>query len=842
MSTYTYDGITYRRIGTTSTAEVISVDVGVDGDRSTVIFLDNVLINGVDCTVTTITSTTTEQTFSTIRLPSGLVTIGNDAFYGSNLQYTCDTNGLNIVSTMRFPDTLQSIGDRAFMGSGAGNKYQFATTIFNDGLLQIGDYAFTGATTNNGQLTIPASVTNIGDYAFCEFNDSINPHPVTQLIVNNPLVTNVFLDSFNSLLGSIYIQYYSGSSIKFGTVTSYDELPENWKKISQYYQQVTPSQVPFTIDDNIYYQSINGLTAEALYPVDNTLSSPIIKGSVTINSVVLPVTLIAENCFNGYTSLISLTIPNSVTTIGSYAFYNCSSLTSLTIPNSVTTIGSYAFQNCSSLTSLTIPNSVTTISSYAFSYCISLTSVTIPISTTLIDIAVFYYCSSLTQVIILNPLTCNVNSSSFTDMRNGTSYYGSSITFGTVTSYDELPENWKTISQYYQVVTPSQVPFTIDDNIYYQSINGLTAEALYPVDNTLSSPIIKGSVTINSVVLPVTLIAENCFNGYTSLISLTIPNSVTTIGSYAFYNCSSLTSLTIPNSVTTIGSYAFQNCSSLTSLTIPNSVTTISSYAFSYCISLTSVTIPISTTLIDIAVFYYCSSLTQVIILNPLTCNVNSSSFTDMRNGTSYYGSSITFGTVSSYNELPANWKTISQYYETQNYASPLVCFKEDSKILTSSGYKLIQELKKGDSIKTLKNGYKQVELIGKREMYHVACKDRIKDQLYKCSSDKYPELFEDLIITGCHSILVDNFINDEQKEMVYNLHNRFYVTDEKYRLPIYLDDKSDIYNNSGSHIIYHIALENENYTGNYGIFANGLLVESCSKRYLKELSNMELI
>ena len=628
MSTYTYDGITYRRIGTTSTAEVISVDVGVDGDRSTVIFLDNVLINGVDCTVTTITSTTTEQTFSTIRLPSGLVTIGNDAFYGSNLQYTCDTNGLNIVSTMRFPDTLQSIGDRAFMGSGAGNKYQFATTIFNDGLLQIGDYAFTGATTNNGQLTIPASVTNIGDYAFCEFNDSINPHPVTQLIVNNPLVTNVFLDSFNSLLGSIYIQYYSGSSIKFGTVTSYDELPENWKKISQYYQQVTPSQVPFTIDDNIYYQSVNGLTAEALYPVVNTLSSPIIKGSVTINSVVLPVTLIAENCFNGYTSLISLTIPNSVTTIGSYAFYNCSSLTSLTIPNSVTTIGSYAFQNCSSLTSLTIPNSVTTISSYAFSYCISLTSVTIPISTTLIDIAVFYYCSSLTQVIISNPLMCNVNSSSFTDMRNGTSYYGSSITFGT----------------------------------------------------------------------------------------------------------------------------------------------------------------------------------------------------------------------VSSYNELPANWKTISQYYETQNYASPLVCFKEDSKILTSSGYKLIQELKKGDSIKTLKNGYKQVELIGKREMYHVACKDRIKDQLYKCSSDKYPELFEDLIITGCHSILVDNFINDEQKEMVYNLHNRFYVTDEKYRLPIYLDDKSDIYNNSGSHIIYHIALENENYTGNYGIFANGLLVESCSKRYLKELSNMELI
>jgi len=40
---------------------------------------------------------------------------------------------------------------------------------------------------------------------------------------------------------------------------------------------------------------------------------------------------------------------------------------------------------------------------------------------------------------------------------------------------------------------------------------------------------------------------------------------------------------------------------------------------------------------------------------------------------------------------------------------------------------------------------------------------------------------------------------------------------------------------------IYHLALENENYFSNYGIYANGLLVESCSKRYLKELSGMEL-
>jgi len=37
------------------------------------------------------------------------------------------------------------------------------------------------------------------------------------------------------------------------------------------------------------------------------------------------------------------------------------------------------------------------------------------------------------------------------------------------------------------------------------------------------------------------------------------------------------------------------------------------------------------------------------------------------------------------------------------------------------------------------------------------------------------------------------------------------------------------------------LALENNDYYMNYGIFANGLLVETTSKRYIKELSNMTL-
>jgi len=171
-----------------------------------------------------------------------------------------------------------------------------------------------------------------------------------------------------------------------------------------------------------------------------------------------------------------------------------------------------------------------------------------------------------------------------------------------------------------------------------------------------------------------------------------------------------------------------------------------------------------------------------------------------------------------------------------------MVCFKEGSKILTDLGYVPIETLRPGDRVMTALNGYKAVEMIGKREMFHLGLKDRIKDQLYKCSAPAFPEVFEDLVITGCHSILVDDFTSLEQRQKTAEVNNNIYITGNKYRLPACVDDRTTVYEEKGTHMIYHLALENEDYYMNYGIYANGLLVETCSHRYLKELSNMELI
>jgi hypothetical protein len=57
---------------------------------------------------------------------------------------------------------------------------------------------------------------------------------------------------------------------------------------------------------------------------------------------------------------------------------------------------------------------------------------------------------------------------------------------------------------------------------------------------------------------------------------------------------------------------------------------------------------------------------------------------------------------------------------------------------------------------------------------------------------------------------------------------NNFY-TDNKIRLPVCIDKRTTVYERAQKYNIYHFSLEHNDDTKNYGIYANGLLVESCS-------------
>jgi hypothetical protein len=178
-------------------------------------------------------------------------------------------------------------------------------------------------------------------------------------------------------------------------------------------------------------------------------------------------------------------------------------------------------------------------------------------------------------------------------------------------------------------------------------------------------------------------------------------------------------------------------------------------------------------------------------------------------------------------------------------YEYKYICFKKDTQILTQGGYKPIQDLRKGDLVKTSQNGYKPIYKIGYNKMNHPASEQRIKDQLYKCSTENFPEVFEDLVITGCHCILVDNFKDEKERKEANKINNVLddieYITENKCRLPACVDERTTVYEVAGEHTIYHFALENDDYYMNYGVYANGLLVESTSKRFMDD-SSMTLV
>jgi hypothetical protein len=199
------------------------------------------------------------------------------------------------------------------------------------------------ASKNLTSLTIPNSVTSIGDYAF--YNNNL-----TSLTIPNSVTSIGDYAFYNNNLTSLTIPS-SVTSIGYGAF---------------YSNQLTSVTIP---------SSVTSISNAAF--ADNQLTSVTIPTGVTsIGDWAL-----RDN------QLTSLTIPSSVTSIGDSAF-SFNQLTSLTIPNSMTSIGNYAFES-NQLTSVTIGCGISTLGSGVFATN-KLTDVSIPNCITSIDPTAFF--------------------------------------------------------------------------------------------------------------------------------------------------------------------------------------------------------------------------------------------------------------------------------------------------------------------------------------------------------------------------------------------------------------------------------------------------------------------
>ena len=159
---------------------------------------------------------------------------------------------------------------------------------------------------------------------------------------------------------------------------------------------------------------------------------------------------------------------------------------------------------------------------------------------------------------------------------------------------------------------------------------------------------------------------------------------------------------------------------------------------------------------------------------------------------------------------------------------SDSLCFHENTKILTNKGYITISDLRKGDLVHTHLHGFVPIHSIGYSKLYNDTMNSRKKSCLYKYSSAQIPELFEDLILTGGHSVLQEKLTDEEVQNTIHS-HSDIKTIDGKYRLMSYLDKRSEQYNIEKLHNVWHFALEHSDENAQYGVYANGMLVESAS-------------
>jgi hypothetical protein len=276
---------------------------------------------------------------------------------------------------------------------------------------------------------------------------------------------------------------------------------------------------------------------------------------------------------------------------------------------------------------------------------------------------------------------------------------------------------------------------------------------------------------------------------------------------------------------------------------------------------LTSTIIPINCTLVGAEAFMDCTSLVDV-SFNRFASNSSNPSYTTLGvkcffntpgiNSQNY--SSLTDMLINGYSEASLrNGTYLNQEFSGAGFDNEAVtnginasCFNEDTKILCFNSetneeyYTPVQNLKKGDLIKTHLHGYRKVD---------VMCKGRMRNStiyftrgMYKMRKTETNDLVEDLIVTGGHSILVDE-LSEKEYDITVAIWGTTLKIDEKYLLMVGLSDKFERVEGEDIYTYYHFCVENDgdNET-RYGIWANGVLVETPCKRDILEYKNATYI
>ena len=309
---------------------------------------------------------------------------------------------------------------------------------------------------------------------------------------------------------------------------------------------------------------------------DDTYS--VAKCDVSQTDVVIPETYkgksvvkIENGAFDDCKNVLSLVIPDSVTEVEPNALIGLRNLQKLTAPavalgcvskiqkidtlvvTSGETIAENAVSGWDYLKSVTLPDTLKTIEYSGFAHCELLEQISLPEGLTSIGANAFYNCASIEQF----NLPDSVESI-------GNYAFGKCVSLETVS----LSESLATLGNWVFASCNSLKNLTISPQNanYYSTGNCIIERGTHTLVLGCLGSIIPNDGTIK-------IIGHHAFARQETLVSITLPDSVTTIETYAFDRCSSLVSVELGIFFRMFERRSFTNCPSIEYFTYPGTMT-----------------------------------------------------------------------------------------------------------------------------------------------------------------------------------------------------------------------------------------------------------------------------
>ena len=441
------------------------------------------------------------------------------------------------------------------------------TVVIENGVTSIGDYSFWWCL-NLTNVTIPDSVTSIG----CEAFDY------------TPWLES--LGDFATVNGMLL--RYQGSETEITIPVSVSCIGNYAFCYCSSLTSVTIPDSVTSIGDDAFYRC-RSLTSVVIGNGVTNIGADAFYDCSSLTSVVIGngVTSIGDYEFCSFRSLKSVVIGNGVTSIGEWAF-SSSGLTEITFVGDAPSIGYGAFMGCTATAYYPCSNDTWTeeVMKHCSGH-ITWTLAHIPEedSGTIINPT----CTEKGYTTYTCSICGESYQTDYTDALGHVVEEDSGITINpTCTEHGYTTYTCSTCGESYQTDYTDALEHEFKDGICIRcGIDGIAAgtcgDNLTWVLKTDGTLVISGTgdmADYNYNDVPEAAYAPWYSKTVTSVV---IENGVTSIGRYAFYNCSSLASVLIPDSVTSIGTEAFLGCSSLSVVTFKGNAPSITPGAFYGC-------------------------------------------------------------------------------------------------------------------------------------------------------------------------------------------------------------------------------------------------------------------